>query len=98
MNLGFPGQAKVNHALWKDSIDRLGVCLGGSTSHYLAVAQIRPANGVGPSFSISDRTIGDGCRYTGNLNIPEDRRYILTLTVYGKASYADFKGSTTFYT
>lgn len=49
-----------HHGMWSDSIDRLGACLGGGPggSYYKAVAVIRPADGVGPSFTRIDEIPG----------------------------------------
>ncbi|WP_130387078.1 hypothetical protein [Kribbella sp. VKM Ac-2569] len=79
-------------------MDTLKACLGGTGSYTKAVAQIRPADGVGPTFSITDTSVGDGCRSTGNLSIPEDERYILTLTVSGSRLSPARTGSVSFYT
>jgi hypothetical protein len=71
-----------HHGIWRDATDQLGACLGGTGTYYQAVVTIRPADGVGPKFSLTDYTVGDGCKYTGNLSIPEDERYVMTLTAY----------------
>lgn len=89
---GFRGQGSTSY--WKDKSDTLIACLGGGAAFRRAVAHIRPASGKGPSFSITDG-LGRGCTSTGNLNIPEDRRYVMTLTVYGVDTY---KSSVVFYT
>lgn len=72
----------AHHGIWTDSTDNLGACLGGSIRWVKAVASIRPADGSGPKFSITDTTAVNGCVFTGNLSIPEDELYIMTVTAY----------------
>ncbi|AKU16298.1 hypothetical protein VV02_11200 [Luteipulveratus mongoliensis] len=66
-------------ASWTDVTDNLCVTATGGDGINIATAKIRPANGSGPSFTISDLTDTSGGQCTGNLSIPEDRAYILTL-------------------
>lgn len=84
--IGPPGGPKYHHGIWKDATDQLGACLGGTGTYHQAVATIRPADGTGPKFSVTDYRVGDGCKFTGNLSIPEDERYVLTLTAYNNTS------------
>lgn len=95
--VGPPGAPKYHHGIWKDATDDLGACLGGSGSYYKVVVRIAPADGVGPVFSKTDTVVGSGCVYTGNLSIPEDERYIMTLTAYNDYS-GNLTDSVAFYT
>ena len=64
-------------ASWDDLTDNLCVTATGGDGINIANASIDPANGVGPSFSVTDLTDTSGGRCTGNLSIPEDRSYVL---------------------
>jgi len=60
---------------WDDSVDTLCVSLAGDTiSGY---ARIVPVDGVGPSFRIDGNPGTRVC--TGNLSIPEDHLYRMTV-------------------
>jgi hypothetical protein len=97
--VGYPGQTvKPHHGLWDDSHDNLGACLGGMGTYTKAIARIRPADGTGPTFSIDDLSYANGCEWTGNLSIPEDERYIMTLTVYNRDPANNLSDSVAFYT
>jgi hypothetical protein len=95
--VGPPGAPKFHHGIWKDATDVLGACLGGGSGYYKLVVGIKPADGVGPVFSMTDTVRGSGCKYTGNLSIPEDERYIMTLTAYSSLS-GKLVDSVAFYT
>ena len=82
--------------MWRDGTDQLGACLGGTGTFYKAVVTIRPADGQGPVFSVTDSIVGNSCTYTANLSIPEDERYVMTLIAYGR--YGNQSGSVAFYT
>lgn len=66
-------------ASYTDLTDNLCVTATNGDGINIATARIYPANGSGPSFTISDLTDTHGGQCTGNLSIPEDRAYILTL-------------------
>ena len=66
-------------ATWDDLTDTLCVKALNGDGINTAVAGIHPANGVGPSFSAVDLTDTTNGWCTGNLSIPEDRAYVLTL-------------------
>ena len=97
--VGHPGNpVKPHHGRWIDVSDNLGACLGGSGSDIRALVVIRPADGSGPKYSIDDHSIADGCEWTGNLSIPEDERYIMTITVYNRWPSNNITDSVAFYT
>ncbi|MGW6278880.1 hypothetical protein [Kribbella sp. NPDC055071] len=89
---------KYHHGMWSDATDNLGACLGGAGTFYKVVVTIRPSDGTGPVFSEIDTTAGNGCEYTGNLSIPEDERYIMTLTAYNVVASKNLSDSLGFYT
>jgi len=95
---GPPRGPKYHHGLWNDLNDTLGACLGGSGTFYRVVIKISPADGAGPTFSILDEVAGPPCRYTGNLSIPEDERYIMSLTAYNVNPENNVTASQAFYT
>jgi hypothetical protein len=78
-----PGQSAQEwsgRGSWDDSDDTLCVIVGDRYSHVKAVARIAPVSGTGPVFSVTDLYPQSGS-CTGNLRIPEDRLYRMTVTV-----------------
>lgn len=66
-------------ATWTDLVDTLCVKAVNPTGIDVATATIRPADGTGKTFQVSDHTDTSGQTCTGNLSIPEDERYLLTV-------------------
>jgi hypothetical protein len=75
----------------------LCVTATGGDGINIANARIDPANGVGPSFSVTDLTDTSGGRCTGNLSIPEDRSYVLKVRWESESGVVR-TASKTFYT
>ncbi|HSV39357.1 MAG TPA: hypothetical protein VLI04_11415 [Nocardioidaceae bacterium] len=68
---------------WTDEDDTLCALLGQNQSHDKLVVRIRPRNGVGPSFRVIDHnpTPAASGSCTGDLSIPENRRYRMRVSV-----------------
>lgn len=67
-------------AYYTDQYDRLCAKADAGTAGKLRVTLI-PANGSGKSYAVTDTT-SKGRTCTGNLNIPEDKKYRVKLTRY----------------
>lgn len=64
--------AAIVIAWWYDNTDTL--CVKSAYRGH-AVARMYPADGSGPSFSVTDYKSSPGRTCTGNLSIPEDQKY-----------------------
>jgi hypothetical protein len=85
-------------ATWDDLTDNLCVTALGGDGVNIATVTIRPANGVGNTYKMSDLTDTSGGRCTGNLSIPEDRAYVMTLRWDSESGVLRTAGPKNFYT
>ncbi|MCU1537032.1 MAG: hypothetical protein JWP82_1383 [Humibacillus sp.] len=76
----FIGEHSEGTGYWYDGSDTLCARANPDVSGNLRVTLV-PANGVGASYSVVDgRSAGRTC--TGNLSIPEDKKYRMKFTRY----------------